>query len=146
MHPPTLEVNWGTSSLVWIRFRPVSADSQSGLILVYNHPVPPETLFVSASMMADSGQGKPARFALEWNYPNPFSAKTVVSSQLPVAIEVKLVVYDLLGREVAVLANRMRAAGYYYDTFDASGLASGVYLCRMSAGAFVQTRRMILVR
>jgi hypothetical protein len=88
----------------------------------------------------------PPAFALEQNYPNPFNPKTVVSSQLPVASDVRIVIYDVLGREVKALVNERRAPGYYQDSFDASGLASGVYICRMTAGAFVQTRKMILLR
>ncbi len=83
-------------------------------------------------------------FALSQNYPNPFNPKTVVRSQLPVASEVKLAVYDLLGREIAVLVNERRSPGNYQDTFDGTGLASGVYLYRLTAGDFVQTRPMIL--
>ncbi len=86
----------------------------------------------------------PQAYALQQNYPNPFNPKTVVSSQLPVASWVKLVVYDLLGREVTVLANEQRAAGSYLDTFDGTGLASGVYFCRLTAGSFVSTTKMIL--
>jgi hypothetical protein len=85
-------------------------------------------------------------FALQQNYPNPFNPKTVVSSQLPVASNVKLVVYDMLGREVAVLVSERRAAGRYQDTFDASRLASGVYFYRMTAGSFVASKQMSLVK
>ena len=88
----------------------------------------------------------PEQYGLGQNYPNPFNPKTVVSSQLPVGSNVKLVVYDMLGREVAVLVNERRAAGSYRDTFDGSGLASGVYICRMTAGSFVQSRKMLLVQ
>jgi hypothetical protein len=96
--------------------------------------------------VADGQPSVPTRFALEQNYPNPFNPKTVVSSQLPVASNVKLVVYDLLGREVAVLVDERRAAGYYHDTFDGSGLASGVYLYRLTTGSFVQSRKMLLLK
>jgi acetyl esterase/lipase len=91
-------------------------------------------------------RGTPLTFALGQNYPNPFNPKTVISSQLPVASNVKLVVYDVLGREVATLVNERRAAGYYRDTFDASGLGSGFYICRLSAGTFVAVRKMLLVK
>jgi len=89
---------------------------------------------------------QPEGFALGQNYPNPFNPKTVVGSELPVASNVKLAIYDLLGREVAVLVNERRAAGSYQDSFDGSGLASGVYICRMTAGKFAQSRRMLLLR
>jgi hypothetical protein len=59
---------------------------------------------------------------------------------------VRLAVYDLLGREVAVLVNEMKAPGSYQATFEASGLASGVYLSRMTAGDFVKTVRMIVAK
>ena len=58
----------------------------------------------------------------------------------------KLVVYDLLGRDVGVLVNERKQPGQYQVAFDASKLASGVYFYRLKAGTFVQTRRMILVR
>jgi hypothetical protein len=88
----------------------------------------------------------PATFALEQNYPNPFNPKTVVSSQLPVASWVRLVVYDLLGREVKVLMDERKEAGKHSVEFDASGLASGVYFYRMTAGAFVTAKQMLLVK
>jgi hypothetical protein len=96
-------------------------------------------------------QGVAQGFALLQNYPNPFNPKTVISSQLPVASDVRLTIYDLLGREVAVVVNERRAAGYYQDTFsavggDGSGLASGVYVYRLTAGSFVSTKKMILLR
>jgi hypothetical protein len=65
---------------------------------------------------------------------------------LPAACEVKLAVYDLLGREVAVLFNGHRAAGSYRDTFDASGLASGVYIYRLTAGSYVDSRKALLMK
>ena len=88
----------------------------------------------------------PATPQLAQNYPNPFNPATVVGYQLPVASNVRLVVYDILGREVAVLVNEREGPGSYEARFDATGLASGVYLYRLTAGTFVQTRSMILVR
>jgi len=55
-------------------------------------------------------------------------------------------VFDVLGREVAVLVNERRAPGSYQDSFDGRGLASGVYIYRLTAGSFVQTRKMILLK
>jgi hypothetical protein len=99
----------------------------------------------AVSVEEDAG-ALPTEYSLGQNYPNPFNPKTVVSSQYPVASHVKLAVYDLLGREVAVLFDGWRAAGSYRDTFDGSGLSSGVYICRLRAGGSVQTRAMVLVR
>ena len=92
------------------------------------------------------GMPVPARFELSQNYPNPFNSKTVFGSRLRVAGQVRLVLYDILGREVAVLVNERRAAGSYQDSFDAAGLASGVYIYRLTAGSFVQSRTMVLLR
>jgi hypothetical protein len=85
-------------------------------------------------------------FALYQSYPNPFNPKTVVNSQLPVGSHVRLIVYDALGREVAVLVDEERPAGSYRDTFDGSGLASGVYYYRLTAGSYADTKKMVLMK
>jgi hypothetical protein len=90
--------------------------------------------------------GVPRRYALEQNYPNPFNPTTVIRYQVPVVSEVRLVVYDLLGREVSVLVNERKNAGSYEVKFDATGLVSGVYLYRLTAGSFVQTRKLLLLK
>jgi hypothetical protein len=88
----------------------------------------------------------PKEFALLQNYPNPFNPKTVVSYQLPAAGDVRLAVYDLLGREVATLVNEWRPAGKYNVAFDASGLSSGVYLYKLESNGKSATRKLTLVR
>jgi hypothetical protein len=93
----------------------------------------------------------PRNFVLWQNHPNPFNPTTEigiagVGDQASGANHVRLVVYDLLGREVAVLVDEGQSPGSYRVTFDASSLPSGVYFYRLTAGNFVQTRRMILVR
>ena len=88
----------------------------------------------------------PLRFSLEQNYPNPFNPTTVVTYQLPIAAQVRLSVYNLLGQEVAVLVNDQKGPGAFEVTFDASHHPSGMYLYRLQAGSYVQTRTMTLVR
>ena len=88
----------------------------------------------------------PTEFSLMQNYPNPLNPATVVSYQLPAVTDVRLAVYDLLGREVAMLVNGRKAAGTYEVKFDASGLASGVYLYRLVAGDFIQTRKLVVLK
>jgi hypothetical protein len=98
--------------------------------------------------------GLPKVFALEQNYPNPFNPTTVISYQLPVASEVSLKVYDVLGREVMTLVNGRQEAGAYNLNFNASNLSSGVYFYRLQASAtngasssnFVSTKKMMLVK
>jgi hypothetical protein len=84
----------------------------------------------------------PPEFALEQNFPNPFNPTTVISYQLPAVSDVRLVVYDMLGREVAILVNEKKTQGKYDVRFDATGLASGVYFYRLVAGKFIQTHKM----
>jgi photosystem II stability/assembly factor-like uncharacterized protein len=102
----------------------------------------------------------PSAFALEQNYPNPFNGSTmityevsgvgsqasVVSSPSSVAIRVKLGVYDILGREVAVLVDESKVQGRYVASFDAAGLASGVYVYRLQSAGAVRSRTMVLLR
>jgi hypothetical protein len=90
--------------------------------------------------------GMPRTFELGQNYPNPFNPTTLISYQLPVASEVSLKVYDVLGREVMTLVNGKQDAGSYNLNFNASNLSSGVYFYRLQAGSFVQTKKMMLVK
>ena len=85
-------------------------------------------------------------FALLQNYPNPFNPSTVISYQLPVNGYVTLKVYDVLGREVKTLVNDRQTAGTHSVTFDARTLASGVYFYRLSAGSFVSTKKLMLIK
>ncbi len=97
----------------------------------------------------------PEEFSLSQNYPNPFNPSTTIQYSIPVGTygpaspagrSASLRVYDVLGREVSTLVNQAMSPGTHSVTFDASGLASGVYFYRMQAGRFVQTRAMILLK
>jgi hypothetical protein len=88
----------------------------------------------------------PKTFLLEQNYPNPFNPSTTIRYQLPVASEVKLEVYDVLGKKIATLVNERQSAGAYQVVWNASGLSSGTYFYRLQAGTFTQTKKMILVK
>jgi beta-glucosidase len=95
------------------------------------------------------GQSKgvvPDEFSLQQNFPNPFNPTTVVSYQLPVASNVRLAICDVLGREVAVIVRERREAGIHEVKFDAAGLASGVYLCRLQVGDFTATKKMLVLK
>ena len=90
----------------------------------------------------EPGISRPIR--LEQNYPNPFNPATSFEFQVPSLEFVSLRVLDVLGREVATLVDEYRQPGVYSVRWNASGLPSGVYFCRMNAGGFVDTKRMIL--
>jgi len=88
----------------------------------------------------------PHAFLLQQNYPNPFNPNTTMKYELPKSADVRLSVFDMLGREASVLVNDRRDAGVHEVKFDASLLSSGVYFCRMQAGDFVQSKKLMLVK
>ena len=88
----------------------------------------------------------PEEFKLYQNYPNPFNLTTVISYQLPVISNVTLKVFDTLGNEITTLVNEAKQPGVYEVEFDASLLASGIYLYQLKTDAFVQTKKMVLAK
>jgi hypothetical protein len=88
----------------------------------------------------------PDNYSLLQNYPNPFNPTTNIKFSLPNTGLVKLVVFDVLGREVATLVNEVKSAGNYTADFDASTLSSGVYFYRLESGNFTETKKMLLVK
>jgi hypothetical protein len=88
----------------------------------------------------------PETFTLHQNYPNPFNPSTQIAFELPAGAFVRLQVYDALGRLVTTLANGELDPGYHSCTFDATGLAGGVYFSRLTAGTFSAVRRMMLIK
>lgn len=88
----------------------------------------------------------PATYSLEQNYPNPFNPETNIKFGLPKSGNVKLAIYDLTGKEVAVLLNDFKQAGSYTFSFNGSNLSSGVYFYRIVSGNFVETKRMVLIK
>lgn len=85
-------------------------------------------------------------FELEQNYPNPFNPNTIIRYQLPKDGIVILKVYDILGSEVTTLVNEHKTAGRYEVVFNASHLASGVYIYKIQAGDYVSSKKMVLVK
>ncbi len=111
-----------------------------------------DRIAVTRGIPTDVKEGRlPATFRLKQNYPNPFSGSggnptTTIAFTMDEAGFGTLKVYDVTGKEVASLANEELSAGTHQRTFDASGLASGVYYYRLQIGTRVESRRMILVR
>lgn len=144
-HPPV----WSPSHYVPYSFEYYDVDADVGVVWVgldgtqrkvyydrYNAP---------ATSVKDGGV-IPESYSLAQNYPNPFNPSTVIEYSVPTAGDVNLAVFDLLGREVRTLVSGPVTAGVHRVRFDARDLASGVYLYRLRAGDFVQTRKLTLVR
>ncbi|MDG5767778.1 T9SS type A sorting domain-containing protein [Balneolales bacterium ANBcel1] len=89
---------------------------------------------------------QPEQFILHQNSPNPFNPSTRIRFAIPEQAHVKLSVYNLIGQQVATLVNGIRSAGWHDATFDASALSSGVFIYRIKAGEYVETRQMMFVK
>ena len=90
--------------------------------------------------------GSPEKFELSQNYPNPFNPSTKINFDLPFDSKVKISVFDMAGREVDILVNELKQAGFYSVDFNASGLSSGIYYYTVSAGSFIATKKMTLIK
>ncbi|MBP1683410.1 MAG: bpr, partial [Ignavibacteriaceae bacterium] len=88
----------------------------------------------------------PTNFTLYQNYPNPFNPTTTIKFALPVTSRVKINIYNSLGQLVETLADKEMESGYHQVSFDASRLASGVYLYQLQTGEFVSVKKMLLLK
>lgn len=89
---------------------------------------------------------QPLTFNLNQNYPNPFNPSTQITFSIQKTSDVSLKVFNLLGQEVASLVNEVKAPGTYNVDFNASNLASGIYVYQITAGTFVSSKKMMLVK
>jgi len=151
--PATLNIAPGDSDVVQISFNPSSVRNYSGVITVTNNslnapaknvPIRGDGVIPGAAELPESGL--PTAFVLTQNYPNPFNPSTEIRFGLPVAANVRLAVFNVLGQEVALLASGVLPAGVHSRTFDAAVLPAGIYFYRLEAGAFSDIRKMILLR
>jgi hypothetical protein len=88
----------------------------------------------------------PKEYSLEQNYPNPFNPSTVIRYELPGGVNVLLEVYNSVGERVATLVDGPQGAGTHEVNFNGGSLASGMYLYRLRAGSYQETRKMLLVK
>ena len=108
-------------------------------------------MYNSVISVDDESNNTPTEYLLIQNYPNPFNPSTTIKYSIPLnrkseTSNTKLIVFDILGREVATLVNQTQQAGIYEVKFDASGLSSGTYFYRISSGEFFDSKKMILLR
>jgi hypothetical protein len=106
-----------------------------------------------ATGVDDENTAEISNYLLDQNYPNPFNPSTTINYHIPVGSEVKLIVFDILGREVIRLIDEYKPAGHYETEFNADGgseISSGVYFYQLSAnsgtGEFTSTRKMLLIK
>ncbi len=98
------------------------------------------------SITDDPDPHLPSSFVLSQNYPNPFNASTTIRYELPITSRVKVDIYDILGRNVESLVDRIKPAGYHQVTWHADDLPSGVYFYKIQAGELSETNKMLLVK
>ncbi len=147
----------GGNSIQSVIWEPIGMDGFGVSTLIVNH--------VTSALFAGTNNGQifkkadaptkienevelPTEFGLEQNFPNPFNPSTVIKYSLPVSEHVTLRLYDILGNEIALLINEVREAGVHNFNLSVDNykLTSGVYLYRLQAGKFVQTKKMILLK
>ncbi len=88
----------------------------------------------------------PNNFSLPQNYPNPFNSSTKFKFEVPVASHVKIIIYDILGKEIAVLLNERLSPGIYETAWDANNYSSGIYFCKLVTNKYVSTKKMCLTK
>lgn len=95
---------------------------------------------------AESNNNLPISYSLYQNYPNPFNPSTKIKYSIPTAGNVKLKIYDVLGKEVKSLINEYKKAGSYEIEFNSVNLSTGIYFYKMTSGTFTATQKMVLVK
>jgi hypothetical protein len=131
----------------------IQRDTSTGLLFVKGCPlanIPQPGLAVKFKGSGTTGigeeRGSPYVYALHQNYPNPFNPSTTISYELAARGSVELMVYNVLGQTVATVVNGVQSAGKHSIAFDGSRLTSGVYFCRLRAGEFVKTQKLLLLK
>ncbi len=120
----------------------VQNDAERMVVQCAQAPVPASTPVIAE----EPAVALPKGYRLSQNYPNPFNPETEIRYSLPREEQVSLRVYNVTGAEVAVLADGRRAAGTYSVRWNAGDLASGVYFCRLQAGGYSRTVKMVLMK
>jgi 5-hydroxyisourate hydrolase-like protein (transthyretin family) len=88
----------------------------------------------------------PEFYKLSQNYPNPFNPSTTIQYEIPKESFVSIKVYNIIGREIAILVNEQKTAGYYQVQFDAANIPTGIYFCRINAGNYSAVNKMLLLK
>jgi hypothetical protein len=139
-HPDKLRiVIWDKNDGDRIIFDNLTPQSIFGAIVMHNR-------IILAKESDEEDNVMPTEFALNQNYPNPFNPTTTISYSIAEAGNVELKVFDILGNEVTTLVNEMKAPGNYSVVFNASSLASGVYIYNLRTSNSIITKKMVLMK
>ncbi len=149
--PTTETIAPDSTAIFYVQFSANDPGSQNGVLLFHHNGLTsPDSVFVHAEVITGiTGEGGiiPDQYALYQNYPNPFNPTTTIKFKLPKASQVTLKVFNTLGEEVAILVSeRLSASSYSYEWSRTGGMASGVYLYRLQAGDYVETKKMIILK
>jgi hypothetical protein len=120
--------------------------SEGYIVAHYEDVTDTARVTIAEDVSVDDAGDLPTRYLLAQNYPNPFNPDTRIRFELPEQTHVRLAVYDILGRPVRTLVSEERQPGVHAVSFDASGLASGTYIYEITAGSFVDRKKMMLLK
>jgi hypothetical protein len=138
--PDTVELNFDPVDARYVRLTGIERGTQFGISFFELGVYESFTTSVKPTLEVPRG------FSLEQNFPNPFNPSTEIGYQLNSTAEVQLIIYNVLGKEIATLVNQVQQAGHHSVTFNANNLASGVYYARLKAEGNLQTRKMMLMK
>lgn len=116
----------------------IASDRQTGLYVLSSNQVPVGGI--------NNNNSTPKEYNLSQNYPNPFNPSTKIEYSLPKNSYTTIKIYNVIGKEVAILVDKFETAGNHIVSYDASNLPSGVYLYTLTAGDYSETKRMVLVK
>lgn len=141
--PAQASVSIASGDSVIVYFAMAYGNSQAEML---SNIAAAEDAFLILEVRNEGSAARPLTFNLEQNYPNPFNSSTLIRFQLPSRETVLLNVYDEMGRNVATLVDAELQPGAYAVDFNAAHLPSGVYIYKLQAGPFVDTRKMVLIK
>jgi hypothetical protein len=139
-----------SSQKIELEFSPDSLKNYTASLKVYSGAGVKEILLTGIgkdnAVNVEDESIAPLIFSLAQNYPNPFNPSTIISYQLPFNNNVSLIVYDVLGNEVATLVNEFRTAGNHEVNFNASSISSGIYFYQLRSGNYLETKKMTFLK
>jgi len=137
---------WTSAGLTNQYITSLAVSSTNIFAATYGNNVWMRPLSEMVTVFEVSKNNLPTDYVLKQNYPNPFNPSTMIEFSIKNNSWAKLIVYDMLGREVTTLVNENKSAGTYKVKFDASHLSSGVYLYKLETNGFTQSKKMLLLK